>query len=66
MKRPKTRRWTLRDMNESLTSGLCVYLQETVISIFVAGTMELTGSKSLIDAMTEDFPDHLSIREVRT
>lgn len=29
------------------------YLQETVISIFVAGTMELSGSKSPIVAMAE-------------
>lgn len=43
----------------------CVYLHETVTSIFVAGTVELTGSKSLIVAIARVFLDHLSIREVR-
>lgn len=39
--------------------GNVFYLQETVISIFVAGTVELSGSKSPIVAMAEGFPAFL-------
>lgn len=48
------------------------YLQETVISIFVAGTMELSGSKSPIVAMAEaifylfSLNQLFSVPEVRT
>lgn len=48
------------------------YLQEAVISIFVAGTMELSGSKSPIVAMAEaifylfSLNQLFSVPEVRT
>lgn len=43
-------------MLKNEVSGNMFYLQETVISIFVAGTVELSGSKSPIVAMAEGFP----------